>query len=257
MATNRYWAISAAVLLVVLIAAVGCTKETAETKATHHRERAIAYFDKDEYREALIEFKNVVQIAPTDAEAHYRLALTYLKLGTLSDLQQAFKELSTTVELNAANQDAQLKLGQLLLLAKEPAKARAHADIVLTSAPDNKEGVILRGSSLLTEGKFQEGISELKRAIVLDPQNIRVYIDLARAYVHIKDYDSAESVLHQALQTTPLSLEARVALGDLHLLRGKADLAEAEYKRALSDAPDRPEPRIEVASVVWTEVPSS
>ena len=247
MAMNRYWLIPAVVLQVVLIAAVGCTQESAETKATHHRERAIAYFDKGEYREALLEFKNVVQIAPNDSDAHYRLALTYLKLGTPTDFQQAFKELSTTVELNAANQDAQLKLGQLLLLAKEPAKARAHADIVLTAAPDNKEGVILRGSSLLSEGKFQEGIAELKRAIVLDPQNINVYLDLARAYVHVKDYGSAESVLQQALQARPQSLEARFALGDLHLIRGKADLAEAEYKRALSDAPDRPEPRIKLA----------
>ena len=83
---------------------------------------------------------------------------------------------------------------------------------------------------------------------MLDPQNVTVYIDLARAYVHIKDYGSAESVLQQALQANPHSLEARFALGDLHLVRGKADLAEAEYTRALTDAPDRPEPRIKLAS---------
>ena len=163
---NRYWHLSALVLPLLLMAVSGCTKETAAMKAAHHKERAIVYFDKGEYREAIVELKNVVQIAPNDPDAHYRLALSYLKLGTVQDLQQSFKELSATVELNAGNQDAQLKLGQLLLLAKEPAKARAHADIVLTSAPDNKEGVILRGASLLNEGKIQEGIEELKRAIV-------------------------------------------------------------------------------------------
>lgn len=117
----------------------------------------------------------------------------------------------------------------------------------MTSAPDNKEGVILRGASLLNEGKIQEGIVELKRAIVLDPQNVNLYIDLARAYVHIKDYSSAESQLQQALQANPQSLEARFALGDLHFINRKADLAEAEYKRALNDAPDRPEPRVKLA----------
>lgn len=246
MAMNRYWVIPAVVLHVVLIAAVGCTQESAETKKTRHQERAVAYFDEGEYRKALIEFKNVVQITPNDPDAHYRMALTYLKLGTQTDLQQAFKELSTTVELNAANQDAQLKLGQLLLLAKEPAKARAHADIVLTMTPDHKEGVILRGASLLSEEKFQEGISELKRAIALDSQNINVYIDLARAYVHIKDYGSAESVLQQGLQANPHSQEGRFALGDLYLIEGKPDRTEAEYKHALSDAPDRPEPHLKL-----------
>ena len=46
MAMNRYWHLSAVVLPLALIAASGCTQETAETKATHHRERAVAYFDK-------------------------------------------------------------------------------------------------------------------------------------------------------------------------------------------------------------------
>src|SRR6267143_3316395 len=44
MVMNRYWLIPTVVLQVVLVAAVGCTQESAETKATHHRERAIAYF---------------------------------------------------------------------------------------------------------------------------------------------------------------------------------------------------------------------
>lgn len=246
MAIKRYSLIPTVVLQVAILAGMGCTQESAETKASPHRERGIAYFDKGEYREALIEFKNVVQIAPNDPDVHYRMALTYLKLGTETDLHQAFKELSTTVELNAANLDAQLKLGQLLLLAKEPAKAREHADIVLTSTPDNREGLTLRGASFLSEGKFQEGISELKKAIILDPKNITLYVELAEAYVRIKDYGAAESVLQQALQANPYAYEARFALGDLSLIKGKTDLAEAEYKRAINDAPDRPEPHLKL-----------
>ena len=128
MAMNRYWLISAVVLQLVLVTAVGCTQESAETKAIHHRERAIAYFDKGEYREALLEFKNVVQIAPNDPDAHYRMALIYLKLGTVTDLQQALKELSTTVELNAANLDAQLKLDSFFFYQRNRQK-RARAPI--------------------------------------------------------------------------------------------------------------------------------
>jgi len=232
----------------ILFLAASCTQEPAETKKIRHRDRAIEYFNKGEYREALVEFKNVVQIAPNDADAHYRMALTYLKLGSPIDLEQAFKELSATVELDAGNYDAQLKLGQLLLLGKEPAQARKRAGLVLTASPDNKEGIILLGASLISEEKFQEGIAELKKAIDLDPHNINVYLDLARAYVHIKDFASAESVLQQALQNNPRSIEARLALGDLHLIRGKADLAEAEYKRAVSDAPERPETNIKLGT---------
>lgn len=252
MAITRYWLIPAVLLQVLCIAAVGCTQESLETKKNRHRERAIQYFDKGEYREALIELRNVVQLDPKDADAHYRQALAYIKLGTTTDLQQAFKELSTAVELNSANQDAQLKLGQMFLLAREPGKAREHADVVLAAAPDNKEGVFLRGSSLVNEQKFEEGIAELKRAIALDPQNTNIYLDLARAYAHLKDYGSAESTLQQSLKANPKSLESRIALGDLQQIRGKADLAEEEYKRAVQEAPDRPEPYLKLGNFYIT-----
>ena len=52
MAIKRHSLVLAIVIHMVLMAVSGCTQESAETKATHHRERAIAYFDKGEYREA-------------------------------------------------------------------------------------------------------------------------------------------------------------------------------------------------------------
>lgn len=226
------------VLLTFVVTLVGCPQFSPEAKKAKHRERALSYFEKGQYQEALIEFKNVVQIDPKDADGHYRLALTYLKLGGLTNLQEAFGELHKTVELDASNLDAQLKLGELYLLGSKPAKAREQADIVLASAPKDPEGLILRGQSLINEKDFQQGIAELKKAVELDPKNIRIYIDLARAYVQMKDTTSAETTLQQALTVDPRSTDARLALGDLRIMTRKPDQAEVEYKRALEIAPD-------------------
>lgn len=125
-------------LHVLVLVSVGCTQETAETKKARHKERATQYFEKGDYREAIIEFKNVIQLDPIDADAHYRQGLSHLKLGTAQDFRDALKALTATVELNAANLDAQVKLGQLLLMANDPANARKRAEIVLASAPDQK-----------------------------------------------------------------------------------------------------------------------
>ncbi|MDQ6735663.1 MAG: tetratricopeptide repeat protein, partial [Nitrospirota bacterium] len=124
--------------LIIFIAAVpfvSCDRFSPEAKKAKHRERGLAYYEKAQYQEALIELKNVVQIDPKDGDAHYRLALTYLKLGGLPNLQAAFGELSKTVELDQSNQDAQLKLGEMYLLSQQPAKAREHAEVVLASTP--------------------------------------------------------------------------------------------------------------------------
>src|SRR5207244_10710886 len=109
------------------------------------------YFNESQCQESVIEFKNIVQIEPKDADAHYRLALTYLKIGGLPYLQAAFGELTKTVELDASNRDAQFKLGEMYLLSNEPAKARERADVIPPSAPKDADGLILRGHSLIRE----------------------------------------------------------------------------------------------------------
>ena len=240
------------VLQILLLVSIGCTQETAETKKARHKERATQYFEKGDYREAIIEFKNVVQLDPVDSDAHYRQGLSHLKLGTAQDLREAMKSLTATVELNAANLDAQIKLGQLLLLANDPANARKRAEIVLASAPDQKEGHILRGLSLVRESRLAEGITELKKSIELDPTNISLFIDLARAQVQAKDLQGAEATLLQALKANPQSLEARLALGDFYQVTSKPAQAETEYKRAVADVPTRPESHNRLAGFYMT-----
>jgi Tfp pilus assembly protein PilF len=99
-------------ILITLILG-GCDWFSPESKKATHLKQGQAYFDKQQYREALIEFQNVVQLDPKVADTHYRLALTHLKLGGTTNLQGAFAELSRTVELDKTNLDAQLKLGEL------------------------------------------------------------------------------------------------------------------------------------------------
>src|ERR1700693_4973764 len=86
-------------LLITLLMG-GCDWFSPESKKAKHLERGQTYFDKGQYSEALIEYKNVVQLDPQDADTHYRVALTHLKLGGTTNLQGAFAELSRTVELD-------------------------------------------------------------------------------------------------------------------------------------------------------------
>jgi tetratricopeptide (TPR) repeat protein len=245
------------VSLTLMLAFGGCS-QSPEAKKAKHMERGVNYFQNAKYHEAVIEFKNVVQIDPKDADGHYRLGLTYLKFGDIPHLQAALGELSKTVELDASNRDAQLKLGELYLLAREPAKARERADIILASAPQDLQGLILRGQSLIRGNEFDQGIAELKKAIKLDPQKIRTYLDLASAYMQKKDPATAEAILQQALTVDPGSTDVRVALGDLRLLTKKPEAAEVEYKRALEVDPNNEALYLKLAGFYqltrkWTE----
>ena len=217
---------------------LSCDWASPEAKKAKHRERTISYFEKSQYQEASFEYQNVVQIGPNDADAHYRLGSTYLKLGGRSNLRQAFAAVSQTVESDKTNRDAQLNRGELYLLINEPGKAHEQADLVLVSAPQDAEGLILKGRSLINEQHYAEGIKELLKAIELDPQNMQTYIDLARAYFAAKDPAAAEKTLNQALTVNPRSTEIMLALGDFSATTGKPDQAEVIYKQALAIAPE-------------------
>ena len=216
---------------------LGCDGSSAEAKKAKHLDRAGAYFTKGQFQEAIIEYRNVTQLDAKDASAHYQLALAHLKLGGLPNLQAAFAELSRTVELDKTNQAAQLKLGELYLLRNEPAKARERAEIVLASAPQNTEGLVLKGRSLAGEKRYKESIEELKKVIAAEPDTIQTYIDLARIYVMTNDSQAAEAILHQGLKISPRSVELLTTLGEFFALTGKPDQAERTFTQVLEIEP--------------------
>lgn len=223
---------------ILMLTSAGCDWGSPEKKIAKYRERAEHYVEKGQYPEAIIEYQNIVQLDPNNSDIHYKLALAHLKLGNIPSLQGAFAELTRTVELDKTNIDAQLKLGELYLLGNEPTKARERAEIILASAPQNSESLMLRGRSLINETRYQEGIAELKKAIELDPKTMSSYVSLARAYFATKNLQAAEAILNQALTVDPRSLEIILALGDFRNSTGKPDQAETMYKRALETAPE-------------------
>ena len=217
----------------LMLAGMGCDRFSPEAKKASHLERGKNYFEKGQYQEALIEYKNVSQIDPKDADAHYQLALIYMKLDGITNLQSAFVELTKTVELDRSNTDAHLKLGEFYLLSNEAKKAREQAEAVLASAPQSADGLMLKGRSLLGEQRYDEGIEELNKALQQSPNNTRLYIDLARAYVLKKDQAAAETILKKGLTVDARSIDLLLALGDYYLMARHVDEAERQYKQAL------------------------
>ena len=233
---------------VMMLSGLGCDWRTPDEKIAKHRERAETYMKNGQYPEAIIAYQNIAQLDPNSSDVHYRMALAYLKHGTIPSLQGAFAELTRTVTLDKTNEDAQLKLGELYLLDHEPAKARDQADIVLASSPQNVEGLTLRGRSLLSEQKYQEGVVELKKALALDPKNIQIYIDLARVYFTMNDRLAAQSSLQKALSVNPRSLVSLLALAEFHDSTGQPEQAEIFYTQALETDPDNESVYLKLAS---------
>jgi tetratricopeptide (TPR) repeat protein len=234
------------VIVFLFVSLAACSKSPAEVKA-HHRELGDNYLKHEKYKEALIEYKNVVQADPQDAEGHYKLAQVYLKIGGIDNLRNGFAELTQTVRLDPKKPDAQLKLGQLYLLSRNPKLARAQAEFTLGLEPNNAEGQALLGQAHILGNELDQGIAALRKALELDPKMIPIYIDLARAHLAKQDSAAAEETLKQAVTIEPKSWMAHIALGDFAGLQGKFPEAEAEYQKAIEVEPGNAALRLKLA----------
>jgi len=95
-------------LIVVAFLTAGFLGCSQEAKLARHWKKAEKYISENKINEAIIEYKNVVQLNPKDAQAHYKLGLAYLRVR---NPQAAFSEFSKSVNLDPNLNDARLQLG--------------------------------------------------------------------------------------------------------------------------------------------------
>ena len=144
--------------LLILLLAVSCTRDP-KVQAQQALENANKFFAKGRYREAAIMYRRALQKDMRFGEAHYRLALTEIKLGNYGE---AFRELRRAVDLQPTNTDAITKLADLYMQGaaqNTPQKAvllgevKELADKLIALNPDSFDGHRLKGQvALLSRG---------------------------------------------------------------------------------------------------------
>src|SRR6516162_6709434 len=104
------------IFLLTLLAGLltGCSRDPNVRKQKYF-ESGQRYFEKAKYREAAIQYSNALQVDPRFGQAHYHLALAYLRLG---EPNRAFQELQRSVELEPANYAARVDMANMLIAAK-------------------------------------------------------------------------------------------------------------------------------------------
>src|SRR6516164_5677527 len=114
-------------ILLALAVLAACSRNPAKYKAAF-LSGGEKYAKEGKYQEAVIQFRNAIEIDPRFAEAHHQLALAYIKL---KNSQLAYRELLTATELDPNNLDAKLELTALLLAAHRYDDAQKAAEGII------------------------------------------------------------------------------------------------------------------------------
>ena len=108
---------------------------------------------------------------------------------------------------------------------------------IISSRPDNADAHNILGVSLNAQGKGEEAITELGRAVKLAPQAANLHANLGEVLRQNSKLDDAQKALEKAVELDPKNAQALNNLGIIQYEKRKFKDAVDYYKRALESAP--------------------
>ena len=129
----------------------------AEERKAAYLERGMQLFEEGNYEKAQLEFKNILQIDPKDANAHYQLGLILEKLG---EWRPAMNQFLAVIKLDKTHVDAHIHAGQIYLLGNALDMALEEAETAVANAPENIDALVLRGGVRAKSGDISGGFTD-------------------------------------------------------------------------------------------------
>jgi serine/threonine-protein kinase len=155
---------------------------------------------------------------PSFFQAYCQLAHTHDRIyflgydHTPARLALAEAAIETAFRLRPEAGEAQLARAQNLYRGYlEYDAALAELEVAGQTLPNNAGVFELRGYIQRRQGKQEEAVRSLERAIELDPRNIFTLQQIGLSYHHLRRYPEEKSVLDRALAIQPKDVDTQVA----------------------------------------------
>jgi tetratricopeptide (TPR) repeat protein len=236
---------SAAMTIAVALSAilvVGCGG--AQARKAKHLERGQAYLRAGSFEKARVEFQNALQIAPTDPEARFEMAVAAGKLG---DVRQAAQFYQATLDVKPDHAGARRELARISLLSGNPDKALELLKPALDKTPDDSELLSIRAAAHAQQKDIPDAQADAERAVQLDPGNEDAVAVLAGIYTAQGDQAKAAELLEAAIHRIPDTVDLRFVLAQLYAQQSRPADVEALLLKIIALKPQDKANRLRLA----------
>ncbi len=238
--TSRLHLVVMVGLAVVLLAGCG-SPESRRQKAL---QRGRAYFAEQNWEKARVEFRNALQITPTDPEARFESGYVAEKMGKARDAVTFYQ---SALDVRADYVDASLRLARLYLLAGAVDQAEATLKPALERHPDDPGLLTIRAGVRSQKQDMAGALDDGERAYKLNPASEDAVAVLAGLYKSSGRLDDSIRLLEQGCARLPKSIDLRLALAQAYLSGNRTDAAEGVLKELVKLQPDQPDHAVRLA----------
>ncbi len=228
---NKVWSRAAAFAVLAMLLA-GCGG--AEDRKARYVEKGQEYFTERNYDKAGVEFRNALQIDPTDADARYQLGRVSEKL---KNPREAVGHYQAAIDADPNHLLARAALGRLFLLGGLTDRAQ---EIIQPGLVQEQHAQLLtvRGGARAQLGNTEGAFEDAEAAVNAAPDDEYAIALLASLYRQSARSDKAIEVVRAGLEKLPDSVDLHVVLADLELAHERHDEAEAQLRKVIELQPE-------------------
>jgi putative PEP-CTERM system TPR-repeat lipoprotein len=218
----------------VLLVAIGAACSNPQAAKLKYLESGNSYLQQKKYPEAIVEYRNAVNIDPNFGAARRQLAEAYDLSG---DAANAYREYVRAADLLPDDLEVQIKTGLFLLVGGRFDDAKARAQKALAKDPKSVDGLILMGMATAGLKDKSGAIDQIEQALQIDPSRASTYLGLAQVQLAGGDRTRAEAALKSAVSVDPKSIDAALVLANFYLSTGRTAEAAHWFQTAVAINP--------------------
>jgi len=221
----------AVVALVCLSLSTACGKPNADALVAKGND----YVKNNLLPEAIIQYKAASQAEPKRGDIRQKLSDAYLQHREGAN---ALREAVNAADLMPTDASAQIKAGNLLLMAGAFEDAKARGQKALAIDATRADALILIGNALAGLKDLDGAISQYQDALVLNPAGDQAYANIGAIQYSRGQRKEAEETFRKAIQAAPNAASSHLALANFLWATDRLPEAETELKAALALEPN-------------------
>jgi adenylate cyclase len=181
------------------------------TLAEAHAVKARVYSEDGQYDAASAEIDAALRLDPDSYEVNRSAAYLRYRQNRPGDAARYFEKAMTLLDtdVNSASMliSCYAAIGDLKAVARVAEITLSRAETILKQDPNNAAAVGYSAHALAAQGEFQRFKEWMKRALLLDPDNIKSRYNFAcRLAVHLKEPEAALELLEPVFENISLGL---------------------------------------------------